>query len=83
MSRNSQDVYEMVYDEDGYTINCDICGSEIKWKDGLYVCPECGNIFHRADFFNYIGANLPGPKCIECDSIYPGCVVCPYDYIEE
>lgn len=61
----TDDLYSDVYDEDGNEVLCDICGSEIKWReqDGVYMCPSCGQTFTRADFFNFIGAEPPGKEC--------------------
>lgn len=75
--------YEDVYDENGDTVRCDSCGFDIHWKDGVYVCPSCGRIMSREVFFDYIGATPPGPRCIDCDNLYPGCMTCPYDYVDE
>lgn len=75
--------YEDVYDEDGFSVQCDMCNSIIKWKDGLYICPDCGQTFSRPEFFNYIGAEPPGEECTSCDNIYPGCTVCPHGYVDD
>lgn len=77
------ETYEDIYDEDGYSVHCDVCDSIMKWKDGLYVCPGCGQSMDRPEFFNYIGAEPPGEECISCENIYPGCVCCPHGYIDE
>jgi hypothetical protein len=37
----------------------------------------------RAVFFRYIGATPPGPECLTCDNLYPGCMTCPYGYTNE
>ena len=75
--------YEDVFTEDGDDVVCDICGKEIKWKDGKYICPNCEQEFSRKEFFNYIGAEPPGKKCITCKELYPGCVSCPNGYLKE
>lgn len=75
--------YDCVYDEDGNEVCCDLCGGEMVWKNGTYLCSECGQVMKRADFFNYIGAEPPGKECLTCDNLYPGCVICPYGYVEE
>lgn len=80
---DNSEVYEDVYDEDGYFVYCDLCNAELKWKDGNYICPECGQILNRSEFMNYIGAEPPGPECVTCDNQYPGCIVCPYGYIND
>lgn len=77
------EVYDDVYDEEGNFVYCDYCNSELKWKDGIYVCPNCGQTMTRSEFFNYIGAEPPGPECITCDNLYPGCVICHYGYVED
>jgi len=77
------DGYEDVFDEDGNEVNCDECSSLVKWRDGKYVCPDCGRVFERNEFFDYIGANPPGVHCYTCDSLYPGCITCPYGYLSE
>lgn len=76
------EVYDDVYDEDGDFVNC-ICGGTIKWKDGVYICPDCGEVLNRAEFFNHIGAEPPGPECLTCANLYPGCIVCPHGYVED
>lgn len=76
------DSYEDVYDEEGNEVNCDYCYTEMKWKDGQYICPGCGQVMSRKVFFNYIGANPPGPECEQCDNIYPGCIACPHGYVD-
>ena len=40
----TDDLYSDVYDEDGDEVLCDICGSEVKWReqDGTYI--------HTAEF---------------------------------
>lgn len=75
--------YEDIYDEDGDAVICDLCGGEMKWNDNECVCPECGQRMDRETFFNYIGAEPPGPECTGCENIYPGCVICPYGYVED
>lgn len=51
--------YENVYDSDGDSVYCDYCKDiEIKLKDGLYVCPNCGQIMDLETFLNYIGVDL-------------------------
>ncbi|MEG1523847.1 MAG: hypothetical protein RR475_02345 [Clostridia bacterium] len=77
--------YEEVYDEDGdlVEVECNNCREHVRWKDGQYVCPNCGSIMSRADFFNCIGAEPPGPECLTCDNLYPGCIVCPHGYVED
>lgn len=78
------ETYEDVYDEDGdeALVRCSQCMTPVKWLDNNYICPNCGTIMERREFFNAIGANPPGPECYKCKSLYPGCVVCPYDYVE-
>ena len=75
--------YDEVYDEDGNSVFCDGCGGEIKWKNGVYICPSCGKTMSREEFFNYIGAEPPGKECLTCDNLYPGCIICPYGYVDE
>lgn len=75
--------YEDIYDEDGYPVICDLCGGEMKGKDNGCVCPKCGRQMDRETFFGYIGAEPPGPECIRCENIYPGCIICPYGHIED
>lgn len=74
--------YEEVEDEDGFPVICEYCGANIMWKDGAYICPHCGNEMDREDFFNYIGATPPGPECVHCNSLYPGCMFCIYGYVK-
>ena len=72
--------YDDVYDEAGDAVYCDHCGTEIYWKDGIYICPYCGKAMDRAVFFRYIGATPPGPECLTCDNLYPGCMNCLYGH---
>lgn len=48
--------YEPVYDTEGNSVPCDCCDYYLKYKDGEYVCPNCGRTLTREDFLNYIGA---------------------------
>ena len=75
--------YEDVYTESGDAVYCDCCGEEIRWKDGIYICPHCGNAMSREVFFRYIGATPLGPECLTCDNLYPGCMTCPYGYVDK
>lgn len=64
------------YDENGESVLCDICSSEIKWnpKERLWYCPECGQQMSRAVYFDYIGADPPGADCLtNCCENYPFC----------
>ena len=72
--------YDFVYDEEGNEVPCDLCDGRIAFENGKYVCPYCEQIFTRAEFFNYIGANPPGDKCLTCTELYPGCTYCPNGY---
>ena len=50
--------YEDVYDSDGDSVYCDYCQDvEIKLKDGVYICPNCGQIMDLETFLNYIGVD--------------------------
>lgn len=73
------DKYAIAYDEEGYEVTAVCCGVPIMWDDENYVCPECGRIFSREEFFNLIGANLPGNLCVTCDQLYP-CTSCHRGY---
>lgn len=77
--------YEDVWTEDGDVVNCDelYCNGEIRWRDGQYICPECGQIMSRAVFFNHIGADPPGKECVTCNELYPGCISCPRGYVKD
>lgn len=61
------------YDEDGMGVTCDDCYGNIFWKDGNYICKDCGKVFERVEYFNYIGADPPDSKCIFCKENYPIC----------
>ncbi len=74
---------DYAYDEEGNEVDCDICGMPLVIKDGEYYCAECEEVWSRDKFFNYIGAELPGPECYTCDNDYPSCTMCPYDYVDE
>lgn len=75
--------YEDVYNENGDAVFCDTCGEEIRWKDGVYFCMGCGKRMSRTVFFDYIGATPPGLECLNCDNLYPGCMTCPFGYVNE
>jgi len=77
--------YEEIYDENGeYSlVQCDSCQETIRWKNGDYICPNCGTVMNRSEFFNCIGAEPPGIECSTCNNLYPGCVICPYGYIKD
>lgn len=78
-------VYSDVYTEEGETVRCLSCGAEIKWKDETYqyICPNCEEIMGRTDLFNHIGADPPGLECATCNNLYPGCISCPYGYVDD
>jgi predicted RNA-binding Zn-ribbon protein involved in translation (DUF1610 family) len=64
------------YDESGNVAVCDICGAEMRWDQGLceWYCPECGQLMNRSQYFNHIGAEPPGRKCLtNCCENYPFC----------
>ena len=77
--------YDDVYDEDGNEVSGAQCSSELLFNhnNGSYHCPSCNQELSREEFFNFIGAELPGPLCVSCGSSYPGCGTCPYGYIDE
>ena len=77
--------YEEIYDESGNNagVRCIYCNTEIRWKDGQYICPNCGEVMSRSEFFNAIGAEPPGPERIDRNNLYPGCIICPYGYVKE
>ena len=72
----------MACDEEGHTVECDFCGTEIRFDDKkqLWVCKECGAEITRVKWFDWIGANPPGKKCLtQCNENYPVCKIdCPY-----
>lgn len=80
---NTSEVYEDVYDEEGNFVYCDYCNSLLTYKDGIYICRDCGQTFSRSEFMNFIGAEPPGPECATCSNQYPGCIVCPYGYVND
>ena len=61
------------YDESGDGVICDLCGSEMKWADGIWECRECGQQMNRATYFNHIGAEPPSDQCLKCNTNYPLC----------
>lgn len=77
--------YSDVYTEDGDAVICENCGCDIMWNDetGEYMCPWCGHQLSRVEFFDYIGAEPPGSRCITCSELYPGCTSCPHGYIKD
>ena len=92
VSENEYDIFYRVdardewlngaYDEDGEQVYCDACGDELKWDpaDRCWRCEGCGNQKSRAQFFDFIGANPPGVKCLsQCRENYPFCrKSCPW-----
>ena len=79
---DSDDVFDDDEDDNIVLVECDVCGTPIRWKDEQYICPDCGTIMSRGEFFNCIGANPPGPECLSCNNRYPGCTDCPYGYVD-
>ena len=71
--------YDSVYDEEENEVLTECCGVPMKWLDDHYVCPECGETIARQDFFEIIGANIPGDLCLTCDQLYP-CTSCHLGY---
>lgn len=74
---------EYAYDEDGDSVNCEWCGQPIVIHNGEYYCPECDRVYTRQEFFDYIGAEPPGPECLTCDNDYPSCSYCHYGYKDD
>ena len=76
--------YEDIYDAEGdiALVQCNNCEDKIRWKDGEYICPNCGSVMNRAELFNCIGVEPLGPECLTCGNLYPGCAVCPYGYVD-
>lgn len=72
-----------VYTEEGDSIECSWCGGPIIYRDGNYTCASCGKVIDRSEFFNWIGAEPPGPECKSCDNLYPGCIICPHGYVKD
>lgn len=79
---NSRHV-DYAYDEDGDSVECDVCGMELVIKDGEYYCAECDEVWSREKFFDYIGAEPPGDECYTCTNDYPSCTMCPYGYVDD
>ena len=79
---NSHSV-DLAYDEEGDSVECDVCGCELVIDDGKYYCPECDEYWSREKFFDYIGAEPPGPECINCDNDYPSCGYCHHGYLDD
>lgn len=77
--------YSEVFDEDGGGVTCDRCGEDMLFDENNsdYACSCCGRRMSRAEFFYYIGAQLPGDECISCNELYPGCQWCPHGLVEE
>ena len=77
------------YDENGEEVLCDICDEGVmRWNEdaGVWVCDECGRTMTRQEYFDWIGANPPGKKCLNsCCENYPFCkkYCCEYDIPED
>lgn len=64
------------YDEEGMQVTCSYCDGDLKFDPsaGHWYCTECGTTMGRREYFNYIGANPPGPHCMNiCSTNYPFC----------
>lgn len=64
------------YDEDGNSVNCDICDGELKFnkRKCIWCCSDCGREMNRDLYFQYIGAEPSGEKCLkQCKTNYPFC----------
>lgn len=64
------------YDEMGDQAVCDICGEEMVWDPArrVWLCDTCGREMNRAAWFNHIGAEPPGSRCLsQCQENYPLC----------
>lgn len=74
------------YDEEGGQVHCDACGEELRWdsQNRSWRCVNCGYERTRIKYFDYIGANPPGPKCLaQCMENYPLCKRwCPWYKID-
>lgn len=95
MNENYDDIYRIdagdewensAYDEDGMAAVCDVCGEEMKWSpsERNWFCPSCGRDMGRAEYFNHIGAEPPGSRCMtNCSENYPACkLMCPWYEID-
>lgn len=66
------------WDEDGIPVRCDHCthdytGVQLRFRDGVWYCPNCEETATRSEFFSYIGPNELGSTCETCDGNYPVC----------
>ena len=64
------------YDEYGNQINCNLCGEPFAWnpKRRKWCCTNCETTKTRVQWFDYIDADPPGPKCLTlCRENYPVC----------
>lgn len=77
--------FDEAYDEDGDSVTCPNCGDSLYFKEAenTYVCLSCGYELERDNFLDYIGADVPGEECKTCDNLYPGCISCPYGYVDD
>lgn len=70
----ADDFFNGAFDEDGDCVECDICQEgRLRFRNGNWVCQDCGNVINRPEYFNYIGAEPPGEDCITCNNNYPLC----------
>ncbi len=86
MSDRYADIYKIdaydeyvngAYDEDGNGADCDDCSGEMFFRNGKWVCRNCGRVMTRSEFLNHIGAEPPGSRCItNCHENYPLCKKC-------
>lgn len=76
------------YDDTGAAVFCEhrYCDGELRFDPALrsWYCPDCGARMDRKDYFDYIGADPPGPDCLhDCDENYPWCKhICDRYYID-
>ena len=62
------------YDENGDGVICDLCSGDMAYRQGVWVCRECGQVMSRTQYLNHIGAEPPGIKCFDdCEDNYPLC----------
>jgi len=50
--------YEEVYDEEGNGVCCEMCGDEMIYRFGQFVCNGCGHVMTRSELEESVGGEI-------------------------